>query len=147
MLVFSHFSRSVTSACESRSDFFIKYTIMAEIIKNNKNFLIIKLNNEEATKLNFGIFRKDGNNIFICDSCNTICNDSYVYYVASINDILCEDCMNDFIENMNHYIDDNSLKYEVKHFNHYANILNINVKAGITPDGKLVLFSEDEIKE
>ena len=85
---------------------------MAEIIKNNKNFLIIKLNNEEATKLNFGIFRKDGD-IFICDSCNVICNNSNMYYVASINDILCEDCMNDFIENMNHYIDDNSLKYEV----------------------------------
>ena len=119
---------------------------MAEIIKNDKNFLIIKLSDEEANKLNFGIFQNDNDNLFLCGSCNVICNGSDMYYIAAINDILCEDCMNDFIENMNHYIDDNSLKYEVKHFNHYANILNIDTKAGLTPDGKLVLFSKDEIK-
>ena len=121
---------------------------MAEIVKNDKNFLIIKLNDEEANKLNFGIFRDDNyDNIFICVSCNVICNDSNMYYIASINEILCEACMEDFVKNMNHYIDNNSLKYEIKHFNHYANILNIDNRAGITPEGKLVLFSKDEIKE
>ena len=120
---------------------------MAEIVKNDKNFLIIKLNDEEANKLNFGIFRNDDDNIFLCGSCNVICNEDNMYYIAAINEILCEDCMNDFIENMNHYIDDNSLKYEVKHFNHYANILNINVKARITSDGIVVVIYEDEIKE
>ena len=120
---------------------------MAEIIKNNKNFLIIKLNNEEATKLNFGIFRKDGDNIIICGSCNVICDESELYYIAGINEVLCKDCMEDFVKNMNHYTDNNSLNYEIKHFNYIANILNIDTKAGTTPEGKLVLFSKDEIKE
>ena len=106
---------------------------MAEIVKNDKNFLIIKLNDEEANKLNFGIFKND--------------NDDNIYYIAAINEILCEACMTDFVKNMNHYIDNNSLRYEIKHFNHYANILNINTNAGTTPEGKLVLFSKDEIKE
>lgn len=122
---------------------------MAEFVKNNKNFLIIKLNDEEANKLHFGIFNNDNpnNNIFVCGSCNVICNDSNMYYIAAINEILCKDCMEDFVKNMNHYIDDISLKYEIKHFNHYANILNLNIKAEITPEGKLVLIYEDELKE
>ena len=122
---------------------------MAEFVKNNKNFLIIKLNDEEANKLHFGIINNDtpNNNIFVCGSCNIICNDSNMYYIASINEILCEACMEDFVKNMNHYMDSNSLRYETKHFNHYANILNIDNRAGITPEGKLVLFSKDEIKE
>ena len=70
-----------------------------------------------------------------------------MYYIAAINEILCEDCMEDFVKNMNHYIDDISLKYEIKHFNHYANILNLNIKAETTPEGKLVLIYEDELKE
>ena len=121
---------------------------MAEVVKNDKNFLIIKLNDKEANKLNFGIFRDDNDdNIFICGSCNVICNDSNMYYIAAINEILCEDCMEDFVKNMNHYIDDISLKYEIKHFNHYANILNLNIKAETTPEGKLVLICKDELKE
>ena len=119
---------------------------MAEIVKNDKNFLIIKINDEEANKLNFGIFQNDNDNLFLCGACNVICNGSDMYYVAAINDILCEDCMDDFVKNMNHYTDYNSLRYEIKHFNHYSNILNIDTKAGLTPDGKLVLFSKDEIK-
>ena len=122
---------------------------MAEFVKNNKNFLIIKLNDEEANKLHFGIINNDtpNNNIFICGSCNVICNDSNMYYIAAINEILCEACMTDFVKNMNHYMDSNSLKYEIKHFNHYANILNLNVKAEITPEGKLVLIYKDKPTE
>ena len=120
---------------------------MAEIVKNDKNFLIIKLNDEEASKCNFGMLPGLKDNIIICDSCNVICNEDNIYYIASINEILCEACMEDFVKNMNHYTDANSLKYEIKHFNHYANILNIDINAGTTPEGKLVLFSKDEIKE
>ena len=120
---------------------------MAEFVKNNKNFLIIKLNDEEAKKLNFGIFQNDNDNLFLCGACNVICNGSDMYYIAAINEILCEACMTDFVKNMNHYMDNNSLKYEIKHFNHYANILNIDTRAGTTPEGKLVLFSKDGIKE
>ena len=120
---------------------------MAEIVKNDKNFLIIKLSDKEANKLNFGIFKNDNNDIFLCDCCNVICNEDNMYYIASINEILCEACMEDFVKNMNHHIDNNSLRYEIKHFNYYANILNIDINAGTTPEGKLVLFSKDEIKE
>lgn len=120
---------------------------MAEVVKNDKNFLIIKLNDEEANKLNFGIFKNDDDNIFLCGSCNVICNENNMYYIASINEILCEACMEDFVKNMNHYMDSNSLRYEIKHFNYYTNILNIDTRAGTTPEGKLVLFSKDEIKE
>lgn len=120
---------------------------MAEVITNNKNFLIIKMNEKEATKCNFGMLPgKEENNIIICGSCNIIL-DEELYYIAGINEVLCKDCMEDFVKNMNHYTDDNSLRYEIKHFNYYAAILNLDVKAGTTPEGKLILFSKDEIKE
>lgn len=119
---------------------------MAEIVKNDKNFLIIKLNDEEASKCNFGMLPRLKDNIIICSSCNVICDESELYYIAGINEVLCKDCMEDFVKNMNHYTDNNSLRYEIKHFNHYANILNIDTNAGTTPEGKLVLFSKDEIK-
>ena len=123
---------------------------MAEIVKNDKNFLIIKINDEEANKLNFGIFKRifeDDDNIFLCGSCNVICNEDNIYYISAINEILCEACMEDFVKNMNHYMDSNSLRYEIKHFNHYANILNLNIKAETTPEGKLVLIYKDKPKE
>ena len=120
---------------------------MAEIVKNDKNFLIIKLNGEEANKLNFGMLPGLKDNIIICGSCNVICDESELYYIAGINEVLCKDCMEDFVKNMNHYTDNNSLRYEIKHFNYFANILDIDTRAGTTPEGKLVLFSKDEIKE
>lgn len=120
---------------------------MAEIINNNKNFLIIKMNKEEASKCNFGVLPGLKENIIVCGSCNVIFDKEELYYIAGINEVLCEDCMEDFVKNMNHYTDDNSLKYEIKHFNHYSSILNLDVKAGTTPECKLILFSKDEIKE
>ena len=120
---------------------------MAEIVKNDKNFLIIKMNYEEASKCNFGMLPGLKDNIIICGSCNVVCDESELYYIAGINEVFCKDCMEDFVKNMNHYIDDISLKYEIKHFNHYSNILNLNIKAETTPEGKLVLIYEDELKE
>lgn len=127
--------------------FLLNLIIMAEVVKNDKNFLIIKMNYEEASKCNFGMLPGLKDNIIICGSCNVVCDESELYYIAGINEVLCKDCMEDFIKNMNHYVDSNSLKYEIKHFNYYANILNIDTNAGTTPEGKLVLFSKDEIKE
>lgn len=120
---------------------------MAEIVKNDKNFLIIKMNYEEASECNFGMLPGLKDNIIICSSCNVVCDESELYYIAGINEVLCKDCMEDFVKNMNHYTDNNSLRYEIKHFNYFANILNIDTRAGTTPEGKLVLFSKDEIKE
>lgn len=119
---------------------------MAEIIKNDKNFLIIKLNNKEANKLNIGMFENVDNDIFSCGSCKITGNNPR-YYIAAINEILCEDCMNDFVKNMSHYTDENSLKYEVKHFNYCANRLNIDIIAGITVYGKLILTPKSSIAD
>lgn len=119
---------------------------MAEVIKNDKNFLIIKINEEEGNNLRFGMFPDNDYNIFVCGSCNVICDDN-MYYIAAINEILCEDCMNDFVKNMSHYTDENSLKYEVKHFNHCANHLNIDAIAGVTVDGKLIVTPKSSIAD
>lgn len=119
---------------------------MAEVIKNDKNFLIIKLNNKEANKLNIGIFENVNNDIIGCGSCNITGNNPR-YYIAAINEILCEDCMNDFVKNMSHYTDENSLKYEVKHFNHCANLLDIDAIAGVTVDGKLIVTPKSSIAD
>ena len=55
---------------------------MAEIVKNDKNFLIIKMNYEEASKCNFGMLPGLKDNIIICGSCNVICDESELYYIA-----------------------------------------------------------------
>lgn len=120
---------------------------MAKVIKNDKNFLIIKINEEEANKLNFGIFKETNYSICVCGSCNIICDYDNIYYIAAINEILCEDCMNDFVKNMSHYTDENSLKYEVKHFNHCANLLDIDAIAGVTVDGKLIVTPKSSIAD
>ena len=119
---------------------------MAEVIKNDKNFLIIKLNEKEANKLNIGIFENVDNNILGCGSCKITGNNPR-YYIAAINEILCEDCMNDFVKNMSHYTDKNSLKYEVKHFNHCANLLDIDAIAGVTVNGKLIVTPKSSIAD
>jgi hypothetical protein len=108
------------------------FILMATIVNNDKNFLIVRVTSDSKDYVEY------------CESCNS--KSDSLYYISCLNSFLCEDCMNDFVKCMNHYTDYNSLIYEIKHFNHYANILNIDTKAGLTPDGKLVLFSKNEIK-
>ena len=110
---------------------------MAKVYENNKKFLIIQMNAQEANELNFGIEVTGINNICLCGTCNNECTGDR-YYVAAINDLVCEDCIEDFIKNMNHYTDENSLRYEITHFNFVANKLGMNKTATIENE-KIVL--------
>ena len=100
---------------------------MAKVYENDKKFLILEINYTEATKLNFGIKIAPEANMCICGSCNNICPENKIYYVACINETLCKDCVDDYVKNMTHYKDEDSITYELKHFSHYANRLGLNV--------------------
>lgn len=119
---------------------------MAKIYNNDKKFLIIQLDNKEATELGFGVQITALTNVCVCGSCNKELNPD-MYYVAAINEVLCEDCMLDYIKHMNHYCDDDSLIYEVNHFNKIAEQLNIKEKASITHDSKIILYDKEKVKE
>lgn len=120
---------------------------MAEIYKNDRGHLVIKLNAEEATELQFGIFDGGKYNICLCGTCNTPCNtknkDGEMYYVAGINEVLCPACIEDFCKNMNHFDDETSLTYEIRHFNAIAAALNMKERAMIS-EGKVKLYEQVE---
>lgn len=110
---------------------------MAKVYENNKKFLIIQMNAQEATELNFGIQVPGINNICLCGTCNNECVGDR-YYIAGINELVCEDCIEDFVRNMNHYTDEDSLFYEVNHFNFVANKLGMD-KTAVIENEKIVL--------
>ena len=114
---------------------------MAEIYKNNKNFLIIKMNGAEASNLEFGTEITGCLNSIVCGSCNDTIEHKDLYYIAGINEVMCEDCCNDYCKNMNHFIDDDSLKYEINHFNIIAQKLNMPDRASLSPDNKIIISS------
>lgn len=120
---------------------------MAKLYTNKKQHLIIKMNAHEATELNFGIPVTGLNNICLCGSCNQECKPEDIYYIAGINEVMCGDCIEDFVDNMNHYVDDDSLKYEISHFNHVATKLNMEERAVLTPNGKLIICNKTDIDE
>ena len=78
---------------------------MAKIYKNDKNFLIIQMNGEEASNLGFGIEITGCLNSIVCGSCNSSIEDKDIYYIAGINEVMCKACAYDYIKNMSHYID------------------------------------------
>lgn len=113
---------------------------MAKIYKNTKEFLIIQINVEEATKLNFGFPITGLTNICVCGTCNIECKADNIYYVSCLNEIMCKECVDDYIENMNHFIDDDSLNYEINHFNDIAYKIDIKERACETPNGQLIIY-------
>lgn len=118
---------------------------MAKVYYNNQQHLVIQMNVNEATELNFGIPITGLQNLCICGTCNNECKPEKIYYVAGINEIMCGDCIVDFCKNMNHYTDDNSLDYEQAHFNKIAEKLNMKERAVRTSDGKLIIVNKDKI--
>lgn len=112
---------------------------MAKIYKNDKNFLIIQMNGEEASNLGFGIEITGCLNSIICGSCNSSIEHKDIYYIAGINEVMCEDCAYDYIKNMSHYFDDDSINYEITHFNIIAKKLGMSEKAGFSPDNKIII--------
>lgn len=113
---------------------------MAKIYKNDKNFLIIQMNSEEATKIGFGFEITGLLNMCVCGTCNHECKDYHIYYIAGINEVQCDNCITDYVKNMNHYIDDDSLIYEVRHFNYYAEKLGMKERVKITPNSKFEFY-------
>ena len=96
---------------------------MANLYKNDKNFLIIQLEPLEAlTDCNIGDR---------CDNCNNRIDpfeeDGYgdIYYVAVINCALCKRCCDDFIKGYDKHPEDE--QYEKSHYNYYAKILNLEL--------------------
>ena len=112
---------------------------MAKIYKNDKNFLIIKMDGAEASGLGFGIEVTGCLNVIVCGSCNASIEHKDIFYVACINEVLCENCITDYVKNMSHYTDDDSLKYEINHFNIVAQKLGMSEKAGLAVDKKIVI--------
>lgn len=119
--------------------FNLKLKDMAKIYKNDKNFLIIQMNGEEASNLGFGMEITGCLNSIVCGSCNSSIEDKDIYYIAGINEVMCKDCAYDYIKNMSHYIDYDSLKYEINHFNIIAQKLGMSEKAGFSPDNKIII--------
>ena len=119
--------------------FNLKLKDMAKVYKNDKNFLIIQMNGEEASNLGFGMEITGCLNSIVCGSCNSSIEDKDIYYIAGINEVMCKDCAYDYIKNMSHYIDYDSLKYEINHFNIIAQKLGMSEKAGFSPDNKIII--------
>ena len=120
---------------------------MAKVYNNKREHLVIILDAKEATELNFGIPIVGLNNMCLCGTCNKECKPQDIYYICGINEVLCKDCAEDYCENMNHYVDDDSLKYEINHFNYVAAKLNMKERAGITPNGKVVIYDKEHVMD
>ena len=119
--------------------FNLKLIIMAKIYTNDSNFLVIEMNGTEASELGFGIKISGSLNTIVCGSCNSQIENNFIYYIASINEVMCKDCADDYIKNMSHYTDIDSLKYEISHFNIIAQKLGMSEKAGFSPDNKIII--------
>lgn len=116
---------------------------MAKVYKNDKNFLVIQMNGEEASGIDFGYHIPGQLNEILCASCNKEIQQEEIFYVACINDVMCQDCVEDAVKNMTHYTDAPDLQYEIRHFNVIAEKLNINLKATYTPKGTIVLIDKE----
>lgn len=92
---------------------------MAKQYQNEKGFLIIEMNKEEAASINFGIY---GTGECICMGCNEIIQDN-IYYIAVLNDCMCKECCDNFIKHRKRYPED--ISYELCKYNEYALLLNI----------------------
>ena len=91
---------------------------MAKIIKNDKGFKVICMNNDEATKLGFGIWSGTS----ICISCNELIFDE-IYYIAVLNDVMCKKCYEKWYENATYFKED--AQYENKYFDYYSKKLGL----------------------
>ena len=99
---------------------------MARQYKNDKGFLIIEMTRLEAQNIcEFGCRVSRGNNIIVCDNCNTqFDHTDNIYYFAALNRAFCKECCDDIIANQDRY--DEDIPYEVRHYNFYAEKLNLD---------------------
>ena len=86
---------------------------MAEIFKNEKEFLIIKMKGVET--LLFGGYG-------ICDSCNIPNLEGY--YIAALNYWMCDHCFDEWYKSATRYKED--IPYEKRHFDRICEFFSIN---------------------
>ena len=92
---------------------------MAELVKNDKGFKVIKLSVEEASKLGWGIL---GSGACICMHCyNLILGD--IYYPVVLNDTMDKECYEEWYKDAVNYPEDR--KYEERAFQRVAKLLNL----------------------
>ena len=94
---------------------------MAQQVKNDKGFLVIKATFREFATLGWGVTEE----ICVCDLCgNTIYKGDTCYYIAVLNQIMDEKCYNEWLIYANRYPED--IVIEQKNFNYCKeNLLKI----------------------
>ena len=85
---------------------------MAEVFKNDKEFLILKISSIEIVM--YG-------SLGICDSCNQ--TDYTGYFVAVLNYWLCPKCYEEWMDNAIYYPED--APYERRTFEQYKKLFNL----------------------
>lgn len=94
---------------------------MANIVKNDKGFLVIEMTPDEAINVcNFGVYDATDRQVYlICDSCEKLLNfEEHVYYIAVLNHLVDKDCYDDWMAYAERYNED--IAYEENLFNKYA---------------------------
>ena len=92
---------------------------MAELVKNDKGFKVIKLSADEASKLGWGI---SGSGTCICMHCNNLILGD-IYYPIVLNDTMDKECYEEWYKDAVNYSEDR--KYEERAFQRVAKLLNL----------------------
>ena len=92
---------------------------MAELVKNDKGFKVIKLSADEASKLGWGI---SGSGTCICMHCNNLILGD-IYYPVVLNDTMDKECYEEWYKDAVNYPEDR--KYEESAFRRVAKLLNL----------------------
>lgn len=92
---------------------------MAELIKNDKGFKVIKLSVGEAASIGFGLY---GSGTCICMHCNNpILGD--IYYPVVLNDTMDKECYEEWYKDAINYPEDR--QYEERSFQRVAKLLGL----------------------
>lgn len=91
---------------------------MAELVKNDKDFRVIKMSLDEAKGLGWGT---PGGNM-ICMDCNEYIEGD-IYYIPVLGDVMHKECYEKWLENATRYKED--IPYEEKAFKAVADELKL----------------------
>lgn len=92
---------------------------MAELVKNDKGFKVIKLSTEEASKLGWGINYLGE---CVCTDCDELISGG-IYYVVVLNDTMCKECYEKWYEKAVNCAEDR--EYEERVFNRISQQLGL----------------------
>lgn len=92
---------------------------MAESVRNDKGFKVIRLSTEEAEKLGWGI---DHSGECICTGCDGLISGD-IYYVIVLNDTMCKECYEEWYGKAVNYAEDRG--YEERVFKGISKLLGL----------------------